>query len=56
MEVILQKRISSLLSLATTFHVKPPVLRYYDKKYEVFLKLVEHQQEYKAIMQSVSSV
>ncbi|XP_066481444.1 FGGY carbohydrate kinase domain-containing protein isoform X3 [Tiliqua scincoides] len=26
--------------------------RFYDKKYEVFQKLVEHQQEYKAIMQS----
>ncbi|XP_072853804.2 FGGY carbohydrate kinase domain-containing protein isoform X9 [Pogona vitticeps] len=30
--------------------------RYYDKKYEVFLKLLEHQREYKAIMQSVPSV
>uniref|UniRef100_A0A8C3T8J4 Carbohydrate kinase FGGY C-terminal domain-containing protein n=1 Tax=Chelydra serpentina TaxID=8475 RepID=A0A8C3T8J4_CHESE len=27
--------------------------RFYDKKYEVFLKLVEHQREYKAIMQGV---
>ncbi|XP_019387067.1 PREDICTED: FGGY carbohydrate kinase domain-containing protein isoform X1 [Crocodylus porosus] len=27
--------------------------RFYDKKYEVFLKLVEHQQEYKAIMQGI---
>lgn len=24
--------------------------RFYDKKYEVFLKLVEHQREYRAIM------
>ncbi|ELK06205.1 FGGY carbohydrate kinase domain-containing protein [Pteropus alecto] len=24
--------------------------RYYDKKYQVFLKLVEHQKEYAAIM------
>ncbi|XP_067391548.1 FGGY carbohydrate kinase domain-containing protein isoform X6 [Emydura macquarii macquarii] len=27
--------------------------RFYDKKYEVFLKLVEHQREYKTIMQGV---
>uniref|UniRef100_A0A8C5F312 FGGY carbohydrate kinase domain containing n=1 Tax=Gopherus evgoodei TaxID=1825980 RepID=A0A8C5F312_9SAUR len=27
--------------------------KFYDKKYEVFLKLVEHQREYKAIMQGV---
>ncbi|XP_053105253.1 FGGY carbohydrate kinase domain-containing protein isoform X1 [Hemicordylus capensis] len=27
--------------------------RFYDKKYQVFLKLMEHQQEYKAIMQTV---
>ncbi|XP_074859026.1 FGGY carbohydrate kinase domain-containing protein isoform X5 [Carettochelys insculpta] len=27
--------------------------RFYDKKYEVFLKLVEHQREYKAIMQGI---
>ncbi|XP_034980168.1 FGGY carbohydrate kinase domain-containing protein isoform X2 [Zootoca vivipara] len=27
--------------------------RFYDKKYQVFLKLVEHQREYKTIMQSV---
>lgn len=26
--------------------------RFYDKKYEVFLKLVEHQREYRAIMNS----
>lgn len=24
--------------------------RYYDKKYQVFLKMVEHQREYSAIM------
>uniref|UniRef100_A0A8D2L684 FGGY carbohydrate kinase domain containing n=1 Tax=Varanus komodoensis TaxID=61221 RepID=A0A8D2L684_VARKO len=27
--------------------------RFYDKKYQVFLKLVQHQQEYKTIMQNV---
>ncbi|GCB70394.1 hypothetical protein scyTo_0008567, partial [Scyliorhinus torazame] len=49
----IQEAMEKMAKIADVIHPDPTQKRFYDNKYKVFLKLIEHQKKYRTIMQDI---